>query len=384
MKKTLMLLLLALLSGAGVLWLVARGSGYVLVNYGGYQLEMSFWTALLSLLLLILLLRWGVAVVAWLLRAGGVVQWWRQRRQRSAMSRREQGLTALACGDWPEAKRLLVGASGQPLLESDRLLAARALHGCGEQQQALALLAPALEQRQRGALLLAAQLSEKPQQLIAWLEPLAQAKKLPAEPLQRLCAALLAAGKAAAALELLPQLNNAAAEPLYRRWWAVQSTALDDAKQLQRSWRSVPPALREQPAWIADYARRLVAVDEPIEAEKLLLKSLQSQLKRSQRHFDRDCLAALTTLPESGLNKRLRALESLLQQQPDSQLAYTVARLCQQGQLWGRARDFANQALALESSPAVHKLLAEIHLQLGDSAAAGEHFRRGLELALSR
>jgi len=383
MKKTLSLMLLALLSGAGLLWLVARGSGYVLINYAGYQLEMSFWTALLALVALWLLLRWGLALLGWLLRAGGAFVWWRNRRQQSATSRREQGLAAIAGGDWPEAKRLLAAAGSGASSRTDRLLAARVLLECDERDQAQALLVPLLDNQDRAATLLAAQLSDRRATVIALLEPLAAEKKLPPAALRQLLDALLEERQWSAAAGLLKSSQlGVATEPLYRRWLEPQLTAAASLKELQQLWRVLPAAQREQPQLVAHYARRLCELDEPAEAEKLLLKTLQSQLKRSAPEFDRDCLAVLWLLPEPGLNKRMRALESLLEAKPDAQLAYALARLCQQGQLWARARDFANQSLRLQATAATQKLLGELYRQLGDDKAAEQHFRRGLELAL--
>jgi len=382
MKRTLMALLVALLSGAGLLWLVARGSGYVLVNYAGYQLEMSFWTGLLALLALLLVVRWVLALLRWLLRAGGLLSWWRDRRRQSASSRREKGLAALAVGDWSAAQRLLVSAQPHGQSKTDRLLAARAL-GAGDSAAALELLAPLVEQGDRNGQLLAAELATDDSRVMALLEPLVAAKKAPPAALERLFEALVRRGLWLAAGELLANssLPPAQAQPLYRRWLRGQLPQVETVKQAHSSWRKLPAALREEPALVADYAQRLAELEETAEAEKYLLKALQKQQQRSESPYSRACLAALLTLPEAGLNKRLRALEALLENRREAALAYTIARLCQQGQLWGRARDFALQALELAPTPRSHRLLAEVYLKLGEAANADQQFRRGLELA---
>lgn len=383
MKRALAMVLIALLGGAGLLWLVARGSGYILINYAGYQLEMSFWTGLLTLLAALLLVRWGLALVAWLLRAGGLFSWWRDRRQQSASSRREQGLAALAAADWAAARRLLVAARPDGQSDTERLLAARALAGSGELGAALEWLAPLLAKNHRQAQLLAAELSDDHARIVALLEPLAAAKKLPATAFVTLFDALLRGGFWQAGGELLEssQLPAEQLQPLYQRWFSGQLALVESAKQARASWRKLPAPLRDEPDCVASYARRLAELDDSVEAEKLLLKALQKQQQRSPQPLHRGCLMALLALPDAGLSKRLRALEGLLQERPEAGLSYAVARLCQQGQLWGRARDFAVQSLKLQPAAATHRLLAEVYLKLGDSSLAEQQFRRGLELA---
>lgn len=385
MKRTFVLLLAALLGGAGLIWLVARGSGYVLINYAGYQLEMSFWTALLALSAALLLLRWGFALLGWLLRAGGVVEWWRNRRQLSATSRREQGLAALASADWLEAKRLLAGNLHTASARSDRLLAARALLGCGEHQAAKELLGELLAKGDRAAVLVLAQGPLPDRERIKLLEPLSKANKLPVEQISALLEALLAEQHWPAAADLLKnsKLPSEQLERFYQRWFTLQLPVIADLKSAQQCWKILPSNLRQQPSLVGVYARCLIELEACGEGEKLLLKTLQSQLKRSQTTFDSSCLAALQLLPPAGLNKRLRALETLLQEQADAELAYTVARLCKQGELWARARDFALRGLELNACPAGHKLLAEIYLQLGDNSSAAQQLRRGLECAVA-
>jgi len=385
MKRTFVLLLAALLGGAGLIWLVARGSGYVLINYAGYQLEMSFWTALLALMALLLLVRWGFALLGWLLRAGGVLQWWRSRRQLTATSRREQGLAALASADWPEAKRLLAGNLHTGSARSDRLLAARALLGCGEPQAAKELLSELLAKRDRAALLVAAQGPLPDSERIKLLEPLSKANKLPTEQSLALFEALLAEQHWPAAADLLKnsKFSTAQLEQFYQRWFTLQVPVMADLKSAQQCWKILPSSLRQKPSLVGVYTRCLIELEAFGEAEKLLLKALQTQLKRSEAAFDSSCLAALQLLPPAGLNKRLRALETLLQEQADAELAYMVARLCKQGELWARARDFALRGLELNACPAGHKLLAEIYLQLGDNSSAAQQFRRGLECAVA-
>jgi HemY protein len=65
----------------------------------------------------------------------------------------------------------------------------------------------------------------------------------------------------------------------------------------------------------------------------------------------------------------------------DPDLLSTLARLCIQLELWGKARSYLETVLDIEPSPIAYRLLGEVFARLGDDAAARRCQRDGLVLA---
>ena len=78
MRKILLVLVLALLGGAAVVWLMQQGTGYLLISFAKISIEMSLWVAGVLYLITSLLVVWLVLLVKWLIAVGGLRQWWRQ------------------------------------------------------------------------------------------------------------------------------------------------------------------------------------------------------------------------------------------------------------------------------------------------------------------
>ena len=58
MRKLLLVLVLALLVGATLVWLMQNGTGYVLVGFANTSIEMSLWVAGLLFILFTFALLW--------------------------------------------------------------------------------------------------------------------------------------------------------------------------------------------------------------------------------------------------------------------------------------------------------------------------------------
>ena len=105
MRKTFILVLIALLLGVGVVAVIETDPGYVLIAYGNYTVETSLWVGLVVLLLFTL----AVYAVVRLLRrlVGGqhsLVSWWGHRRSRAS----SRALRPSAVG--PQAARVAQAA----------------------------------------------------------------------------------------------------------------------------------------------------------------------------------------------------------------------------------------------------------------------------------
>ena len=66
----------------------------------------------------------------------------------------------------------------------------------------------------------------------------------------------------------------------------------------------------------------------------------------------------------------------------DPALLYTLGRLCERAQLWGKAQTYLEASLALDNSWRTNLALGEMQAKLGRTDGANAHFAAALKLAL--
>jgi HemY protein len=80
--------------------------------------------------------------------------------------------------------------------------------------------------------------------------------------------------------------------------------------------------------------------------------------------------------------KQLQFAEHLLATHADDAvLLLTLGRLCKRNSLWGKAKTYLQDSLALQASAEVYQELALLLEQQGEHVAAGSFFQLGLALA---
>lgn len=107
MRRLLLIVALVLLVGGLIAWQMQYDSGYVLISYGNYSIDMSIWTALLILLLASLL--WRAVGATWrLIRAPGqgLHLHWFNRAERGR-KQTAKGLLQFIEGRWAQSIRTL-------------------------------------------------------------------------------------------------------------------------------------------------------------------------------------------------------------------------------------------------------------------------------------
>ena len=119
---------LLVLAGAGIGVVLSQDSGYVLLSFGRYTVEMSLALLILFLVALFLALYLGIRLIVRTLHLPADVHEWKQKRgTRLAQQAMTRGLLEMSEGDWRGAEKRLVrfaDRSETPLL--NYLAAARA------------------------------------------------------------------------------------------------------------------------------------------------------------------------------------------------------------------------------------------------------------------
>lgn len=394
MRKLLVLLMLALLIGAALVWALQQGSGYILLSFSNFSVEMSAWTGLFIYLVATGLLFWLLLTWRWIAGAGGFRRWWRNRRSSRKINQTAEGLILFAEDDWQQAEKRLSQSADQSAMPVVNLLfAARAAADNNRIDQARQLLkrlkitypkSGFVADKALAELLL---LEEKPSEALQILRPMHSKKPSDRGLLRLLADAYYMAEDWGPLQKLLRDLKHykvIAGEALANLELDVYCSLLDeyrpdpelpDSEQkalLEDIWYYTPKNLHRHPQAIAVYANCLGRVGAEEKQQALLIKALNHQ-------WHQQLVAQYGELPSTTPEKQLVQGEKWLQKHPDDPvLLLALGLICQRLSFWGKARDYLSAAVALQPSTRAYISLAEVLEKIGDSSASAAIYRRGL------
>ncbi len=375
----LLLLGVAVLAAWGWHW-VAEDPGHVLIRLRGWRVETSLLVAILLLLLLWALIGLAARLLRW---PFGAVS---RRRRRLGHKRMAAGLIGLFEGRHELAERSLVKAARYtPLRAPAQLLQADAALRRGAWDRALERLDQATDLAPQAARVLRARVLRErgdPEQAAQLLGPEAEAGKLTPAGWHELVLALLASGQAARALESLPSLRKSGAlgsDAMARLEKTVLTEALasaGDAQSLAGIWRNLPRGRRSDPDLLSVYAWHAARSGAGLAAMGELESSLRKQ-------WNPDLASLYIGLEDVPADQRLRQAESWLKNHADdAALLAALGGLCARQGLYGKARDYLEQALQRDPSLApAWSALGDVAQGDDDQATAAQCYRNALDIA---
>jgi HemY protein len=380
---------LFVLVGAGIGVVLSQGSGYVLIAFGRYTVEMSLALLLLFATALFILLYFGIRLIVRTLQMPADARDWKKRRgSRLAQQAMTRGLLEMSEGNWRSAEKRLVrfaDRSETPLL--NYLAAARAaqLQGAHDRRDSYIRLAhETMPTADVAVSLTQAELQLADQQLEQALATLKHLRSVAPNHtyvlrlLRRLYEQL---GDWEHLRELLPELRKrrvddedalALLESRTHRALLEQAFLAGDLQRLAMAWADVPSGLRKDPQVLGDYAGYLQELGEHVTAEKLVRESLRD-------HWDVGLVETygLLEMPEPG--KQLAFLEKLLIDHPDDPiLLLTLGRLSLRAQLWGKARGYLEACISRHGPPQAFRELGQLLERMQEPDKAIDVYRRGL------
>jgi HemY protein len=387
--STLLKIWLFVLVGAGIGVVLSQDSGYVLMSFGRYTIEMSLALLLLLLAALFVLAYMAIRLIVRTLHLPADVRDWKRRRgSRLAQQAMTRGLLEMSEGSWRNAEKRLVrfaDRSETPLL--NYLAAARAaqLQGAHDRRDGYIRLAhETMPSADVAVSLTQAELQLADQQLEQALATLKHLRNVAPKHtyvlrlLRRLYEQL---GDWEHIRELLPELRRRHVddeaslnllEARTHRALLEQAFLANDPQRLGMAWADVPRALRKDSQLLGEYAGYLQELGEDVRAEKLLRESLRS-------HWDPGLVETygLLDLPEPG--KQLAFLEKLVIDHPDEPiLLLTLGRLSLRAQLWGKARGYLEACISRHGPPQAFRELGQLLERMQESDKALEVYRLGL------
>jgi HemY protein len=391
--KILIIVALALMLGAALIWAADFEPGFVLLQYGNWSLETSLvvFSAAFVLLLVAgyLVLRSLVLVKQSPAKLSAWKQTQRHKRASQALTR---GLITLEEGRWAEAERVLLrhaGNSETPLLHY--LAAARAA-----QKQA----AP---DRRDNYLRLAHETTEGADIAVGVVQAELQ----------------LSAGQKEQALATLQHLREVAPkhpyvlqllQTLYQdmdQWQEVQSVLPDLRKRhvletsevraldqeaavgqlelaltrqewskMAQVWDKSPSRMRQTEVMLRPYVAGLIKQGEQEQALELIEQYLR-------KGWSDELVYQYGQIGQGDLLKRLAIAEKWLKDKKDNPwLLLTLGQLAKASELWTKAEEYLHASIEHGARGETYQALAEVQMAEGKHDAAADTYKTGLNLML--
>ncbi|MGB5639344.1 MAG: heme biosynthesis HemY N-terminal domain-containing protein [Sedimenticolaceae bacterium] len=387
--KALLKVWLFVLAGAGIGVVLSQDSGYVLLSFGRYTVEMSLALLLIVLGGLFIAMYFGIRLLVRTARLPEDVRGWKQRRgSHMAQQAMTRGLLEMSEGNWRSAERRLArfaDRSETPLL--NYLAAARAaqLQGAHDRRDGYIRLAhETMPSADVAVSLTQAELQLADHQLEQALATLKHLRSVAPRHiyvlrlLRRLYEQL---GDWEHLRELLPELRRRKVEDeadLQRLEMRTHRALLEqaflarDQHRLEMAWADVPRGLRTEPQLLGDYAGYLLETDHDDKAEQLLREALR-------KRWDTGLVETYGLLETTEPGKQLSHMERLLADHPDDPtLLLTLGRLSLRAQLWGKARGYLEACIGRNGPAPAYRELGQLLERLHEPGKAIEIYRRGL------
>ena len=330
-----------------------------------------------------------------------VGDWQENRHQRLSEKYLSRGLMALVEGDWNKAEVYLIkGASHSQSPLVNYLAAARAAQQLGAVERRDGYLMQAYKDEPDADVaigLVQAELQIKHHQTEQALATLTQLhdKKPKQDQVKSMLLHTYAELKDwDAMLELLPKVERAGILPREQ----IQAKQLEayagvlkcigsnqDVRQadnlqatkekLNNAWLNIPRKLRAEFHLIEVYTEEKLKLSDTLDCEPLIHKALKKQ-------WDVALLGLYGLVEGKDLAKQLKFAESFIPGHArDAVLLLTLGRLSVRNKLWGKARSYLEESIAIPPLPEAYRTLATVLDELGEHDAAVVYYQKGLELA---
>ena len=397
MIRLLLILLLALLIGAGLALGLEYDLGYIRISLGNYLVETNFWVGLGLFVVLVALSVFLMGAARRLFHGGGMVSGWLAKgNQRRARRRTTQGLLAMAEGNWHRARKLLTSSASHadmPLI--NYLAAAHAAAETGDHEAVDELLRKGFESTPGSDMAVGLQQAQlqlagnRLEQALATLVRLR--KQAPHHPfvLKLLKTVYVQLEDWRELSRLLPELRKRdllgkdELDQLERTTWRnlMQHAATACRRQtaggrslepLTRLWDELPGAMRRDDQVIREYAALLASLGDEDQAESLLRNVLR-------KHWSDELINLYGRLEGSRPEEQLILAEQWLKDRPNNpELLLALGRISLRNELWGKAREYFETSLRLRRSRETLAELSRLNAHMGEKDTSIRLLMQGL------
>jgi HemY protein len=371
--------------------LIARDPGYVLIAYMQETVEMPLWVLALGILAFSASVHLLLRAINFTLALPRVLaEWWQDRKNRKNAALLHQGLLSWWGGQWQVAEREFIKAS--PIADSlgiNLFLAATTAEEQGAVQRRDTYLAQAVAvnpKLQTVCELFKAKMDMRAKQwrsAATRLERLRLTHPKEATVLALLQQCYLLLQDWTQCWQLLGTLKKYAVmtgtefsefEQATYRGLLQQAAATKSWNVMAETWANVPRSRRIDLQLLYAYAEGMIACGKEGEAQALVERTLKKQ-------WDDGLAELLSRLASPAADKTLNMLEAWLIDLPaHGVLLKALGRMALQAKLWGKARNYWEQNLAIAWDAETALLLIRLLEQIGETEMARHYLE---QLALS-
>lgn len=383
--SALIVLILALWIG-----IEAQGDpGYFMIHIHDIVFETSVWFALAIIIVVFFILYIIIRLLTNLFQMGRHYRRWSgERTERKAIRLTQMGYLAFGQGDWATAEKAFVKAAKHAgLATTNYLAAARAAQAQQHYTDRDAYLRKAYGVDKGN--ITAIQLTQAQLQVSAgqWeqakhtLEHLKKHKPT-AYSLQLQSRIALEAKDWTQLQNLLPKLRKKQVlsatqlegleETAYRE--SLEQLA-NDIDALQEHWNRLPRDWRQDPTLLQRYIELLIEHKKHDDAMPLIAASIAE-------HWDDRLIKLFGDLQPESPAQQIKIAQKWLKKKPDNDtLLLTLAHISYREKLWGQAKDYCENAIAIKPTSAAYQLLGGIMEALDQDDIAMECYRKALSLS---
>ncbi|WP_111638816.1 heme biosynthesis HemY N-terminal domain-containing protein [Marinomonas shanghaiensis] len=390
MRKLLFLLVIMMAVG-GVLGLLMRqDSGYVLIAYNGVTLETSLWVLIIAMIITLFVMSWVKRILFVLLRpSNSLAKVTGNLAQKRASRNTIRGMLELVGGNWNKAEKLLTNSAEKvpyPLI--NYISAAYAASEQDEPERSKALLRLAHKSTPEAEFAIGfaqSQIQIKQEHYEGALASLLRLQKLKPkhkQVLKMLVTVYTQLKDWDALLSLTPTLKKdgifdddnmlelernaflALLDKIKFRNKLGQNKK-DLVAEVESLWNKLD-TLSQDDRMRQLYAQTLIHFGDDTKAESFIRHSLNHKWSEA-------LIYEYGNIQLDNVKKRLSNCEIWLKKEPASANLYLVCgRLSQSMMLWGKARDYYEQALSLDTQSEALAELSRLLKAMGDTKASQE------------
>ncbi|MEP3348343.1 MAG: heme biosynthesis HemY N-terminal domain-containing protein [Marinomonas sp.] len=402
MKKLLFLLIIMMAVGGLLGLLMRQDSGYVLVAYNGVTIETSLWVLLAGMIVALFVMSWIKRILFIALKpSSSLAKVTGNLAQKRASRNTIRGMLELVGGNWNKAEKLLTNSAEKvpyPLI--NYISAAYAASEQDEHERSKALLRSAHKSTPEAEFAIGfaqSQIQMKQGHYESALASLLRLQKLKPKHKQVLKMLVTVYTKLKdwdALLTLTPTLKkdgifdddnmlelerNAFLALLdkikFRNKLGQSSQEL--VAELETLWNKLD-TLSQDTEMSVLYARTLIQFGDHAKAENFIRHKLNQK-------WSEELIFEYGNIDQGTYKKLLANCENWLKKEPASANLYLVCgRLSQSMMLWGKAKDYYEQALALDSQNEALAELSRLLKAMGETKASQDLMMINLNHASKR
>jgi len=149
-----------------------------------------------------------------------------------------------------------------------------------------------------------------------------------------------------------------------------------DLQSLNQYWQSISPIEKMDSKISVAAVRAYVALGNCTMAHQIIEQNVPMT-------WDNELIALYSECLDYHVHRQIECAEVWLRSQPNNaQLLLTLGKLCTHCELWGKAQNYLEASLSVESGHEAHFALAQLNEKLGKHELAMSHYNKGLELTL--